>query len=74
MVRSCFVPQQIVIRTGAGGRLCYSTLVLKLPCYDYVLKTSRPEVFIGKGVLKICSKFSGEHPCRRVIENTHAEV
>ena len=26
-----------------------------------------PEVFLGKGVLKICSKFTGEHPCRGVI-------
>ena len=25
-------------------------------------KSSRPEVFLRKGVLKICSKFSGEHP------------
>ena len=24
----------------------------------------RPEVFVGKRVLKICSKFTGEHPCR----------
>ena len=39
-----------------------------------VLKTSRPEVFIGKGVFQIYSKFSGEHPCRSVIENTHAKV
>ena len=28
---------------------------------------SRPEVFLGKGVLKICSKFTGERPCRSVI-------
>ena len=28
---------------------------------------SHPEVFLGKGVLKICSKFTGEHPCRSVI-------
>ena len=27
----------------------------------------RPEVFLGKGVLKICSKFTGEHPCRSAI-------
>ena len=26
-----------------------------------------PEVFLEKGVLKICSKFKGEHPCRSVI-------
>ena len=24
-------------------------------------------VFLGKGVLKICSKFTGEHPCKSVI-------
>ena len=26
-----------------------------------------PEVFLGKSVLKLCSKFTGEHPCRRMI-------
>ena len=26
-------------------------------------RSSRPEVFLRKGVLKICSKFTGEHPC-----------
>ena len=26
-------------------------------------RSSRPKVFLGKGVLKICSKFTGEHPC-----------
>ena len=31
------------------------------------LRSSRPEVFLGKGVLKICSKFIGEHPCRSAI-------
>ena len=34
------------------------------------LKFSRsgyPEVFLVKGVLKICSKFTGEHPCGTVI-------
>ena len=25
------------------------------------IRSSRPEVFLGKGVLKICSKFTGEH-------------
>ena len=27
-------------------------------------KSSPPEVFLGKVILKICSKFTGEHPCR----------
>ena len=30
-------------------------------------RSSHPEVFIGKGVLKISSKITGEHPCRSVI-------
>ena len=29
------------------------------------LQKQRPEVFIGKGVQKMCSKFTGEHPCRK---------
>ena len=29
-------------------------------------RTSPPEVFLYKGVLKICSKFTGENPCRSV--------
>ena len=27
-------------------------------------RSSRPEVFLRRGVLKICSKFTGEHPRR----------
>ena len=38
---------------------------------EYNARSLRPErpiqVFLGKGVLKICSKFTGEHPCRSVI-------
>ena len=30
-------------------------------------RSSRPEAFLEKGVLKICSKFTGKHPCRSVI-------
>ena len=30
-------------------------------------RNSRPKVFLGKGVLKICSKFTREHPCWSVI-------
>ena len=34
---------------------------------NYLSGSSHPEVFIGKGVLKICSKFTGQHPWRSVI-------
>ena len=30
-------------------------------------RSSHPEVFLRKGVLKICSKFTGENPCRSSI-------
>ena len=30
-------------------------------------RSSPAEVFLRKGVLKICSKCTGEHPCRSVI-------
>ena len=32
-----------------------------------MIRSSHPEVFLGKGALKICSKFTGEHPCRSAI-------
>ena len=39
------------------------------PCKTALLKarSSHPGVFLIKGVLKICSKFAGEHSCREVI-------
>ena len=33
-------------------------------------RSSHPEVFLRKGVLEICSKFTGEHPCRGGISIT----
>ena len=45
-------------RLMAKGRLLF------LPTRS---RSSRPEVFLIKGVLKICSKFTGEHLSRRVI-------
>ena len=32
-----------------------------------IYKSSRPEAFLEKGVLKICNKFTGEHLCRSAI-------
>ena len=29
-----------------------------------IFRRCAPEVLLGKGLLKICSKFTGEHPCR----------
>ena len=32
-----------------------------------LVRSRRPEMFLGKVALKICSKFTGEHPCRSLI-------
>ena len=32
-----------------------------------LFRSSHPEVFLEKGVLKICRKFAREHPCRSAI-------
>ena len=32
-----------------------------------IFRSSHQELFLIKGILKICSKFTGEHPCRSVI-------
>ena len=34
---------------------------------EYFFRSSPPEVFLRKGVLKICSKFTGEHSFQSVI-------
>ena len=34
---------------------------------SFQCRSSRPKMFLGKGVQKICIKFTGEHPCRSVI-------
>ena len=34
---------------------------------NHLDSSSLPEVFLGKHVLKVCSKFTGNNPCRSVI-------
>ena len=38
-----------------------------VPRLRSVYRSSHPGVFLGKGVLKIYSKFTEEHPCRSAI-------
>ena len=46
----------------------FQTLLILISGKNFsLLWSSRPEVFFVKGVLKICGKFTGEHPCRSVI-------
>ena len=34
---------------------------------EITFRSSHPELFLGKAILKICSKFIGEDPCRSAI-------
>ena len=36
-------------------------------CTSFIYRSSTPGVLLGNGVLKICSKFAGEHLCRSKI-------
>ena len=38
------------------------------------VRISCPDVFVGKGVLKLCSRFIGHHPCRSVISNVAKQL
>ena len=44
-----------------------STRVSFLVLQELLFRSSHPEVFLVKGVLKICSKFTGKHPRRIAI-------
>ena len=52
----------IVIFSSLSKRIFYH-----FPKLISQLTETAVQVFLGKGVLKICSKFKGEHPCRSVI-------
>ena len=35
--------------------------------HETIIRSSHPDLFLGKGVLKICSKFTVKHPCQSAI-------
>ena len=48
------------------GMFCARTKWMS-PVVKLINRSSREEVFLRKGVVKVCSKFTGEDPCRSVI-------
>ena len=48
-------------------KFCLPVKVLHLQWIMLKSRSSHAEVFLGKGVLKICSKLTGGHLCRSVI-------
>ena len=65
-----FVSWAITVRRVIiSGDLFYCIHIVRvcIPIAINCCRSSRPEVLLGKGVLKICSKFTGEHPCQSAI-------
>ena len=42
-------------------------LIKRLSCLKCLFRSSPPELFYGKDILKICSRFTGQHRWRSVI-------
>ena len=53
----------LIINNFISQRNTYNTSSKRLKSS----RSSHPEVFLGKSVWKICSKYTGEHPCRSTI-------
>ena len=62
MKRSCHHEQVIKSNMQSNYRMG-KAMKTKTTIY----RSSHPKVFLVEDVLKICSKFTGEHPCRSVI-------
>ena len=59
---------QMFYKIGIPKNFAHFTRKL-LCCSNFLIspRSSHPEMFLRKGVLKIRSKFTGDHPCRNVI-------
>ena len=61
----------IICYINSRLKLSINHIVIEKYCTDEstlpLHRSSPREVFLGKVVMKICSKFPGEHPCRSVI-------
>ena len=51
----------------APPRILQKILYIQAQLLKGIFRSSPPKVFLRKGVLKICSKFTGEHSCQSVI-------
>ena len=45
----------------------FASVVFLSDYLHHLYRSNPPEVFLGKGVLKICGKYTGKYPCRSVI-------
>ena len=62
-VKSCTRVLNIITLWQMFSHKTFRELTLPNTCF----RRTHPEVFLLKGILKICSKLTGEHTCRSVI-------
>ena len=58
---------QVRITQSYDLRKCVLATIFFLNFKAKKYRTIPSDVFLGKGILKTCSKFTGEHPCLSVI-------
>ena len=56
-----------VISLDAVRSVNISLNVINAGSHKYINRSSHPGMFLEKVIVKICSIFTGEHPCRSVI-------
>ena len=61
------VSMEIVLKRINGNRMTWQLAYHFFWNWLNICRSSHPEVFLENAVLKICSKFTGEHPCRSGI-------
>ena len=61
----CFFNDGLLKAINDASRLFLTRSLVGIAIKTF--RSSHGEVFLGKGVLKLCSKFTGEHPRRSVI-------
>ena len=70
--RCFFVNFSKILRTPSVDACAVPIPLLMIYFAQHLVETtsyrsSHPGMFLGKGVLKRCSNFTGEHPCQSVI-------
>ena len=67
-IKRAFTPKPMISFGSARKLNSYLVRANLYPAERTVgsFRSSYSEVFLGKGALKTCSKFTGEHPCRSV--------
>ena len=63
----CYGEPRLWANLPVDNKLTTSLSDFKAKIKSWRCGSSRPEVLLGKGVLKICSKFAGEHQCQSAI-------